>query len=92
VVPERWLLQGGTTGGGSLRWLKNIIYASEVGKSKEKKEFDPFEKMSLEAEKVGVGSDALFSYLIWPEKEPLCGTQMPGESFLACPMRRQRLT
>jgi len=82
VVPERWLLQGGTTGGGSLRWLKNIIYASEIGKGKEKKEFDPFEEMSLEAEKIAVGSDGLvFLPYMAGERSPLWDPNAKGIFF-----------
>ena len=82
VVPERWLLQGGTTGGGSLRWLKNIIYVSEIGKGKEKKEFDPFEEMSLEAEKADVGSDGLvFLPYMAGERSPLWDPNAKGIFF-----------
>ena len=77
VVPERWLLQGGTVGGGSLRWLKGIL-----SPSKGKEKLDPFEVMSLEAEKIKPGSDGLiFLPYMAGERSPLWDSNAKGIFF-----------
>lgn len=47
VVPNLWLLQGGTVGGGSLKWLKPVLA------------MESFKEMDLEAEKIPAGSEGL---------------------------------
>lgn len=92
VVPERWLLQGGTTGGGSLNWLKKIIFTSGMGKNNKKGEKEPdlFQEMSLEAEKVAVGSDGLiFLPYMAGERSPLWDSNAKGV-FLGLSYEKRR--
>jgi len=50
VVPGRWILQGGTVGGGSLNWLKRTFAGNEP---------DFFNAVEEEASRVKAGSDGL---------------------------------
>ena len=59
-VTPGWLLQGGTTGGGSLRWLSGLLGDM------------PFEEMSAQAEEVPPGADGLlFLPYMAGERSPL---------------------
>jgi len=59
VVPDRWLLQGGSTGGGGvMRWLERELadYEREVAGKSGKSSLDQFNEI---AAKVAAGSDGL---------------------------------
>jgi len=59
VVPDRWLLQGGSTGGGgAMRWLERELadYEREVAGKSGKSSLDQFNEI---AAKVAAGSDGL---------------------------------
>jgi len=70
VVPERWLLQGGTVGGGGiLRWLNAIVPNS-------------FEEMDRLASEVAAGSDGLiFLPYMAGERSPIWNADAKGVFF-----------
>ncbi len=72
VVPGRWLLQGGTTGGGgSLRWLRETV-CPELS----------FEEMSSLAGNVPAGSDGiLFLPYMAGERSPIWNPNATGVFF-----------
>lgn len=72
VVPGRWLLQGGTTGGGGmLRWLRDELL-QDIS----------FERMSAEAETVPAGSDGLLCLpYMAGERSPLWDPRARGMLF-----------
>jgi len=82
VVPDQWLLQGGTVGGGgTLRWFREQlgiyeqIRGREVGKS-------PYEIMSEEAEMIRPGSDGLiFLPYMAGERSPIWDSKARGVFF-----------
>ena len=73
VVPDRWLLQGGTTGGGSLRWLAQECMQDQ---NRTLNSSITFQKINAEAEKIAPGCEGLvfLPYMagerspIWDEK------------------------
>ncbi len=79
VIPNMWLLQGGTTGGGgTLNWFNR-----ELGHAEELKAFDSsqnvFEIMSEEAESISPGSEGvLFLPYMKGERSPLWNSQAKG--------------
>ncbi len=76
VVPDRWLLQGGTTGGGgTLRW-----FYSEFGLGpKTPKHINPFTALDLEAELAPPGSSGvLFLPYMKGERSPLWNSYAKG--------------
>jgi len=82
VVSQRWLLQGGTVGGGSLRWLKDIVFTSGVEGNKDEGKLDSFETMSLEAEKVAPGCNGLiFLPYMAGERSPIWDSNARGVFF-----------
>ena len=72
VVPGRWLLQGGTTGGGgALKWLRETI-CPELS----------FEEMSRLAQDVSPGSDGLlFLPYLAGERSPIWNPEAKGVFF-----------
>lgn len=76
VVPDRWLLQGGTTGGGgTLRW-----FYSEFGLGPNTPKGDsPFMALDLEAASVSPGSDGvIFLPYMKGERSPLWNSHAKG--------------
>ena len=69
VVPGKWLLQGGTVGGGgTLKWFKQ-----EFGKDLS------FDELTAEAEKVGAGSDGvIFLPYMAGERSPIWNPDAKG--------------
>ena len=75
VVPDCWLLQGGTTGGGGvMRWLEREFgaYEREEGKRQGKSSLDLFNE---EAAAVAPGSDGVIFLHICPVRELRSGIQ-----------------
>ena len=79
VVPNQWLLQGGTTGGGGvMRWLEREFgdYEREEGKRQGKSSLDLFNE---EAEKVAPGSDGVvFLPYMSGERSPIWNPDAKG--------------
>ena len=79
VVPNRWLLQGGTTGGGGvMRWLEREFadYEREEGKKVGKSSLELFNEI---AEKVAPGSDGvIFLPYMSGERSPIWDTNAKG--------------
>jgi len=82
VVPEVWLLQGGTTGGGgTLKWFRQQLGAAEEAQE-DSAGLNAFEIMSREASKIGVGSDGLiFLPYMSGERSPLWDRHAKGVFF-----------
>jgi len=74
VVPDRFLLQGGTVGGGgALRWFAEQFCQAEAGQG------SVFERMSEEAGRIAPGSDGLiFLPYLAGERSPLWDPQARG--------------
>ncbi len=79
VIPDRWLLQGGTTGGGGvMRWLEQEFadYEREEGKRKGKSSLELFNEL---AEKVEAGSDGMvFLPYMAGERSPIWDSKAKG--------------
>lgn len=79
VVPNQWLLQGGTTGGGGvMRWLEREFgdYEREEGKRQGKSSLDLFNE---QAEKVAPGSDGVvFLPYMSGERSPIWNPDAKG--------------
>lgn len=79
VVPDKWLLQGGTTGGGgTLNWFNR-----ELGHFEQEKAFqdgsNPFVVMSEEAEEIPAGSEGVtFLPYMKGERSPLWNAKAKG--------------
>ena len=83
VVPERWLLQGGTTGGGgALKWLRETMFP-DLG----------FEEMSALAEKAPAGSGGVvFLPYMAGERSPIWNPDACGVFFgLNFSVRREQI-
>lgn len=82
VIPELWLLQGGTVGGGgAIKWFKQELGAFEEIEAKAKGS-NPFKVMDEEAEKIPVGSDGLiFLPYMAGERSPLWDKKAKGVFF-----------
>lgn len=81
VIPEQWLLQGGTVGGGSLRWFKESFgyYEQLLGKEQG---MTAFEVMSEEALGIAAGSDGLiFLPYMAGERSPIWDSTARGILF-----------
>ncbi|MFW5980550.1 MAG: xylulokinase [Halanaerobiaceae bacterium] len=82
VIPDQWLLQGGTTGGGgTLRWFKEQlgIYENQLA---EKKDISSYQVMDKEAEEVKPGSDGLvFLPYMAGERSPIWNSKARGVFF-----------
>jgi len=78
VVPERWLLQGGTVGGGGiLRWLNNVAPLCPNLQTGELK--NTFAEMDKLANKVPTGSDGLvFLPYMAGERSPIWNANAKG--------------
>jgi len=71
VVPGQWLLQGGSVGGGSLKWLRDSLFPDLT-----------FEEMSRMAETVPAGSDGLvFLPYMAGERSPVWDPAAKGAFF-----------
>lgn len=79
VVPGKWLLQGGTTGGGGvMRWLEQEFgaYEREVGKQQKKSALDLFNE---QAKAVAPGSDGMvFLPYMSGERSPIWNPEAKG--------------
>lgn len=79
VVPGRWLLQGGTTGGGGvMRWLEREFgaYEREAGKAQGKSSLDLFNEAAAE---VAPGSDGVvFLPYMAGERSPIWDPEAKG--------------
>lgn len=79
VVPDKWLLQGGTTGGGGvMRWLEREFgdYEREEGKRQQKSSLDLFNE---EAKEVAPGSDGVvFLPYMSGERSPIWNPDAKG--------------
>ncbi len=79
VVPGKWLLQGGTTGGGGvMRWMEREFgdYEREVGKQQGKSSLDLFNE---QAEAIAPGSDGVvFLPYMSGERSPIWDADAKG--------------
>ena len=79
VVPDKWLLQGGTTGGGGvMRWLQQefVNYERSVALEKGKTSLHQYNE---EAEKVAAGSDGMvFLPYMAGERSPIWDPDAKG--------------
>jgi len=74
VVPGRWLLQGGTTGGGSLRWFRQLL-----GGSRPPGSWPAFGELEREAERIPPGSGGLlFLPYLAGERSPIWDPEARG--------------
>ena len=82
VVPDKWLLQGGTVGGGgTLRWFNEQLGAYEQQVSSERG-LSAYEVMSEEAARVRPGSDGLvFLPYMSGERSPIWDSTARGVLF-----------
>lgn len=82
VVPDRWLLQGGTVGGsGCLRWFEQEFGAAEREQARQTGT-NSFEQLSAEAATIAPGSDGLiFLPYMSGERSPLWDPQAKGVFF-----------
>lgn len=82
VIPNMWLLQGGTVGGGgTLRWFNEQLGAYETQISTERG-ISSFDVMSEEAESIGPGSDGLvFLPYMAGERSPIWDSKARGLLF-----------
>lgn len=82
VLPDKWLLQGGTVGGGgTLRWFNQELgfFEQQLGQTEK---ISSFEIMSREAEQVKPGSDGLiFLPYMAGERSPLWNSKARGVLF-----------
>lgn len=82
VIPDFWLLQGGTVGGGgTLRWFNQELgyYEQQLGKSAGK---SVYEMMDNEAEGIKAGSDGLlFLPYMAGERSPIWDSKARGVLF-----------
>ena len=82
VIPNRWLLQGGTVGGGaSLKWLSEQLGAKKDGKTiRDGREI--FEHLSDEAESSVIGANGLICLPYFAgERSPLWDEKAQGMYF-----------
>lgn len=82
VLPDRWLLQGGTVGGGGvLKWFHQELghFEPQISQAEKSK---VFENMSREAEQVKPGSDGLiFLPYMAGERSPIWNSKARGVFF-----------
>ena len=88
VIPNQWLLQGGTVGGGgTLRWFNEQLGAFEQLQGRERN-MSPFEIMSQEAQSISPGSDGLIFLPYMAGRGPSIWDSRGRGSSLAYPMTR----
>ena len=82
VIPNKWLLQGGTVGGGgTLKWFSQELGAFEEELARER-EISPYEIMSEEAERISPGSNGLiFLPYMAGERSPIWDSRARGCSL-----------
>ena len=82
VVPDLWILQGGTVGGGgAIKWLSEQVCAAEGMLAKENGT-SIFEEMSTAAETIAPGSDGLvFLPYMSGERSPIWDIHAKGVYF-----------
>ena len=82
VVPELWLLQGGTVGGGgTIKWFRQELAGYEVEQEK-LTGVNAFKIMDSEAEKINPGSDGLiFLPYMSGERSPIWDKHAKGVFF-----------
>jgi len=82
VVPDLWLLQGGTVGGGgSINWFKKELGGFEIEEEKRSGK-DAFKIMDEEAAKISEGADGLiFLPYMAGERSPLWDKHAKGVFF-----------
>ncbi len=82
VIPDQWLLQGGTVGGGgALRWFNEQLGGFEQQSAKEL-DVSPYELMDDAAENIGPGSEGLvFLPYMAGERSPIWDSKARGVFF-----------
>jgi xylulokinase len=82
VLPDQWLLQGGTVGGaGTLKWFHEQLGAYEQQQAGEL-DISPYEVMNREAAGIGAGSDGLiFLPYMAGERSPIWDSRARGVFF-----------
>lgn len=81
VIPGLWLLQGGTVGGGSLKWFREQLGAFEEGREK-LIGINAFKIMDEEASTISRGSDGLiFLPYMAGERSPIWDGNAKGVLF-----------
>ncbi|SHH56889.1 xylulokinase [Clostridium grantii] len=81
VIPDAWLLQGGTVGGGSLKWFRQELGAYEVEMEKSTG-VNAFDALVNEASKVEKGSEGvIFLPYMAGERSPIWDKNAKGVFF-----------
>lgn len=82
AIPDQWLLQGGSVGGGgTLRWFKDELGSYEVQLAKQE-EISPYQIMDQEVKKIKAGSGGLiFLPYMAGERSPIWNTRARGVLF-----------
>lgn len=81
VIPDAWLLQGGTVGGGSLKWFRQELGAYEMEMEKKNGE-NSFDALVELAAKIGIGSDyVIYLPYMAGERSPIWDTNARGVFF-----------
>ena len=81
VIPDAWLLQGGTVGGGSLKWFKQELGTYETISEKETN-INAFDALVNEAKKVKEGSEGvIFLPYMAGERSPIWDKNAKGVFF-----------
>lgn len=81
VVPKRWLLQGGTVGGGAVKWFQKELGTLETSKGKEYG-VSVFKLLDEEASKINPGSDGvIFLPYMAGERSPIWNKDAKGVFF-----------
>jgi len=79
VVPEKWLLQGGTVGGGGIiRWFEKEFFEAERNTAKNP-HGNSFDQMNIEADEIDKGSDGVvFLPYMAGERSPIWDKNAKG--------------
>ena len=81
VIPNAWLLQGGTVGGGSLKWFRQELGAYEVEMEKTTG-VNAFDALVSEAAKIEAGSEGvIFLPYMAGERSPIWDKNAKGVFF-----------
>ena len=82
VLPDQWLLQGGTVGGGgTLRWFKEQLGSHEK-QIADREDISSYKVMDREAEKISPGSEGLiFLPYMAGERSPIWNSKARGVFF-----------
>ncbi len=90
VIPGKWLLQGGTTGGGgALKWFERQ-FGYEERLEAEKEGCSSFELLSRLGATVDAGSDGEIFCPTWRENDPPFGMKTPKRFSMDWIIRKRK--